>query len=63
MVDMGVRAHDGLDGQRVLGQQFQNSRSLVAGIDDQRFSRFGIADDRTIALQHTDWQDFVNDRL
>jgi hypothetical protein len=60
---MSVRAHDGLDGQRVLGQQLQNSPGFVAWIDYQRFACFGIADDRTIALQHADWQDFVNDLL
>jgi hypothetical protein len=63
MVDVGVSAYDGLDGQSVLGQQLKNSRGLVAGIHDQRFARFRIANDRTIALQHTDWDDFVNDRL
>jgi hypothetical protein len=47
----------------VLGQQLENSPGLVAGIHDQRFARFRIANDRTIALQHTDWDDFVNDRL
>src|SRR5579863_6744870 len=55
MVDVGVRAHNGLDGQRMLGQQLQNPPGFVARIDYQRFARFGIADDRTIALQHTDW--------
>ena len=39
----------------------QDSLGVIAGIDDQSFARFWVADNVAIALQHSDRQDFVND--
>ncbi len=52
VIDMSVRADDGFDRQFVPAKEVQDTRDLVAGIDDQRFARDWIADDGTVALQH-----------
>src|SRR5579883_1218821 len=54
MVNVRVRAYDGLYGQLVPAEQVENARNLVAGIDHQRFARDRVADDRAIALQLAD---------
>lgn len=61
VVDMRVRADDGLHGEGVLRQDLQNPIGFIPGIDNEGFSRLRIADDRAIALQHADRQDFVDD--
>ena len=52
MIDMRVRADDGLYGEFVPAQKLQDTAHFIAGINDQRLSRHRIADDRAIALQY-----------
>lgn len=54
VVDVSVGADDGFDGEAVATEEFEDARDFVTGVDDQRFAREGIADDRAIALQHSD---------
>src|SRR5581483_6698349 len=54
MVNVRVRAYDGLYGQLVPAEQVENARNLVAGIDHQSFACDRIPDDRAIALQLAD---------
>ena len=60
MVDMRVRDHDRLHGQRVLLQHGENLLDLVARIDHDGFARLLVAEDGAIALEHAYGQDFVN---
>src|SRR5690349_8119096 len=52
VVNVRVRADDGLHRKLVPAQQVQNAANLIARIDDERFPRNRIADYRAIALQH-----------
>jgi hypothetical protein len=63
VVNMRVRAHNGFYRERMLCQNFEYSGGFISRIHHERFARFGIADNRAIALQHADRQDFVNDLL
>jgi len=60
MVDVRVGADDGQDFQFVASENFYDALDLVAGIYDDCFVRFRIAQDRTVALQHSDRNYFVN---
>ncbi len=61
MIDVSVRDHDGRDFQMMTLDNFQDSDSIVAGIDDDCFARLQVADNVAIALEHADWKDFVNE--
>src|SRR3954463_4938172 len=49
-----------LHSQVVLGHNRQHSLDVVAGIDDDSFATDVIPDDRAIALQRPNREDFVN---
>ncbi len=60
VIDMGVGDDDRLHAQRMLLQNRENVVDVVAGVDHQRFARLLVAEDRAIALQHANGQDFVD---
>src|SRR6266550_1475010 len=55
VIDVRVRAYDGLDGELVSAEKVQDAIYFVAGVHHQRFARHRIADDRAIALQYPHW--------
>jgi hypothetical protein len=57
-----VRADDGFDGELIALEDLLNLLDFIAGIEHQRFARGRVAEDRTIALQPADGNDFVNQR-
>ena len=56
VIDVGVGADDDFDGEFVSAEKIQDALDFVAGVDDDGFARFGIADDQTVALKHADGQ-------
>ncbi len=54
MIDVGVGADDDLDGKFVAAEEIEDAFDFVAGVDDEGFARFGIANDQAIALKHAD---------
>src|ERR1700731_3344388 len=52
VIDVRVRADDGLDGELMTAEKVQDAIYFVAGVHHERFARHRIADDRAIALQH-----------
>src|SRR6267143_66770 len=52
VIDVRVRADDGLYDELMTAEKVQDAIYFVAGVHHQRFVRHRIADDRTIALQH-----------
>ena len=60
MIDVGVRDDDLLDLQVMLADERENVFNVVAGVDDHRFARGFVANDRAIALQRPDGKDFVD---
>jgi len=63
VVDVRVSADDGLDGQLVAAEKFEDAGDLVAGINDECFACDWVADDRAIALQHANGDGDVNQSL
>jgi hypothetical protein len=63
MVDVRVRNDNGSDFQLVPFDHFQNPRCIIARIDDDCFSGLGIAQNVTVALQHANRQDFMDEFL
>ena len=63
VIDVRVRDDDGCHFQMMAVDCFQNSRGVVAGIDHDCFAGLWIADDVAIALQHSYWEDFVDEFL
>jgi hypothetical protein len=53
VINMGVSADDGFDGKAVTAEKFENAGDFVAGVNNKGFARYGIADDRAIALKHS----------
>jgi hypothetical protein len=60
VVNVRVSTDDGFDGEPVSANEIQNACDFVAGIDDQGFSRDGIADDGAIALENSHGDGDVN---
>jgi hypothetical protein len=56
MINVGVSADDDADGEFVAAEEIEDAFDFVAGVDDDGFAGFGIADDQTIALKHADGQ-------
>ena len=52
--------NDLLDFQVMLADEGEHVLNIVSGIDDHRFARDFVADDRAVALQRADRKDFVN---
>src|SRR5581483_988343 len=51
VVDMRVSDDDLTNGQLMLRERRQNPRDLIAGIDDDCFTRLLVAKDRAVALE------------
>src|SRR5579871_3316043 len=47
----------------MLFDQRENAPSVIAGIDDDRFAGFLVANDMAVALQHANRKDFVDESL
>ncbi len=60
VVDVGVGDDDLLHLQLLLADDGEDVFDVVAGIDDHGFARGFIADDRAVAVQRTDGEDFMN---
>ena len=60
VINVRVRAHNRAHVQPVFAQNFQDAFDLVAGIHDDCITRFRVAKDRAIALQHPHRDNFVN---
>jgi hypothetical protein len=58
-----MRTDDSFHREAVPTEQFQNAGHLVAGVNHQGLSSNRISDDRTIALQHSDWDGDVDKSL
>lgn len=52
VINMSVRADNGLDFELVTPQEVEDPVNFIAGIHDERFARDGVADNGAIALQH-----------
>ena len=63
VIDVRVRNDDSLNFQMVPLDDFEDSRRVVTGIDDDRFAGLRIADNVAIALQHSHRKYFVNEFL
>src|ERR1700688_3441337 len=61
MIDVRMRHHDCCNFQMMSLDHFQDTRRVVARIDDDCFAGLWISDDMAIALQHADGKDFVNE--
>src|SRR5712664_1118106 len=60
MVNMCVAADASFHGEAMAPKKIQDACDFVAGIDDQRLARGGIADDGAIALEHAHRDGDVN---
>ena len=60
VVGMGVGDEDGLDLEVVAVERGQDGLRLIAGVDDNGFASFRVADDMAVALEKADGKDFVN---
>jgi hypothetical protein len=60
MVDMSVRADDRANLQIMATQDFQDAFDIVPWIDDDRFPRDRVSEDRAVALQQADGYHFVD---
>jgi hypothetical protein len=56
VINVGVGTDDDFDGELVAAEKTEDALNLIAGVDDDGFAGFGIADDQTIALEHADRQ-------
>jgi len=63
MIDMSMGADNGADLQAVLPENLLDTPDFVAWVHDDCFVRYGIAQNRAIALQHSDRNDFMNQFL
>ena len=63
VVDVGVRDDDLFDLQIMFADEREHVVDVVAGIDDHRFARGFVADDRAVALQRAYGEDFVDHRF
>jgi hypothetical protein len=63
VVNVRVRADDGLHREAPPAEQFENARNFIAGIHHECFVRHGVPNDRAIALQHPDGNGDVNQTL
>ena len=56
VINVGVGADDDLDDELVAAKKAEDALDFIAGIDDDGFAGFGIADDQTVTLKHADGQ-------
>jgi hypothetical protein len=60
VIDMRVGDHDGGDLETMAGEDFENARDFVAGVDDHGLAGLLIAEDGAVALQRADGQNLVD---
>ena len=60
MVNVRVRRHDQHGLQPVPVENFLDALDVVARINHHRFARLLVAEDRAVAGEHADGNDFVN---
>src|SRR5690348_10630222 len=60
MIDVGVGGDDVLCTQVVPGEDCLYALNVIAGVDDHSLSRGFVAHNRAIALEHSNWDDFVD---
>jgi len=53
VINVGMRADDGFNGQAVAAEKFEDAGDFVAGVDDESFAAGRVADDGAITLQHS----------
>jgi len=63
MIDMSMGADNGANLQAMLPKNFLDTLDFIARVHDDCFTRHEIAQNRAIALQHPDRNDFVNQFL
>lgn len=56
VINVRVRADDGFHFKLVAADEVHNAADFIARVEHDRFARYGVADNRAIALQHADWQ-------
>lgn len=54
VIDVGMGADNGFDGEFVATEKAEDAFDFVAGVDHDGFMSFGIADYGAVALQHAD---------
>ena len=60
MVSSSAVDHDGFDGELMPLEDRKNVFDLIARVDDDGLAGGFIAEDRTVALKHSDGKNFVN---
>lgn len=63
VVNVSVGADDGFDGEFMAAEQIHDAVNFVAGIENNGFTRNGIADDGAVALQQPDGNGEVQQSL
>ena len=63
VVDVGVGADNGFDGETMAAEEFEDAGDFVARINHECLACDRIADDRAIALQHSDGNGDVDQAL
>jgi len=54
VIDVGVGADDGFYGEFITADEIEEAFDFVAGIEDNGFAGFGVADDGAVALEDAD---------
>jgi hypothetical protein len=60
VVDMSVGNHNLLEGELVAGERRDDAIDVVAGVDDDGFAGGLVPEDRAVALEGADYEDFVD---
>jgi hypothetical protein len=60
MINVSVRDHNLFDLKVMFREECQHIGNVIARVNDHRFARGLVADDRTIALQRPDRKDLMN---
>jgi hypothetical protein len=60
VIDVAMGDHNLLDLQVMLADELENVFNVIAGVNDHRFTCGFVADDRAVALQRPDGEDFVD---
>jgi hypothetical protein len=60
VIYVSVRDYDLLDLQVMLTDEFKDVFDVISRVDDHRFARSFVSDDRAVAPQWAHGKDFVN---
>src|SRR5260370_19146571 len=63
VINMSVSADDGFHIELVAADEVQNTRHLVARINNQGFASDGVPNDGAVALQQAHWDGDVNQTI